>query len=271
MQRLPWESLHWAGPAGAGAAVVDGAGVGSGSGSGAGSGSASGSAEPAAHWHRPAWLQGHQACPWAHAEHAWSLAAWALPGTATHSPQPLQNPALDGGGAGVLAGCVVAGGVCAGVVEGAAVVDEAVVGCAVDGAAVAVVVVGDAVGEAVGAAVGAADELDAILKSAQFRNASGYELGELPVMYSHWRVHGASCVQTRPSGRNILSVYLPPAPALGLGSVQRALCPLPDSPQSPPLLQQLPSGAQISGYWSFWPDAMSSPGPSQRTLACVPA
>jgi len=235
---------------GVGAGVVAGVGVGSGSGVGSGAGPA-----PPTHWHSPASAQGHQACPLAHGEQSSSLAAWALPGTAAHSLQPVQKPAAEAGGD----GAGVADGVGAGVV--------AAVGAGVVTAVGAGVVTG--VGAGVAAGVGADA---AILKSAQFRNASGYELGELPVMYSHWRVHGASCVQTSSCGRNTRSVYLPLAPAaLGLGSVQRTLCPAPGSPQSPPLLQQLPSGAQISGYCSFWPAEISSPGPSQRTLACVPA
>jgi len=41
----------------------------------------------------------------------------------------------------------------------------------------------------------------ASLKSAQFRKASGYESCELPVINSHCKVQGSSCVQVSPAGK----------------------------------------------------------------------
>jgi len=70
---------------------------------------------------------------------------------------------------------------------------------------------GSGCGSTVGAGVaacGVGDGVDtdplllfAILKSAQFRKASGYESCELPVMNNHCNVQGSSCVQVNPAGK----------------------------------------------------------------------
>jgi len=126
------------------------------------------------------------------------LARQALQDSPRTSTQPLLG--LDGVGV----GAAVPGDIGAGVITVDAGVGE---GEGVD--------IGSGSGSGSGSAVGVGVAADGVgadvaegpvlpapsLKSAQFRNASGYESCELPVMNNDCNVHGFSCVQDKPAGK----------------------------------------------------------------------